>query len=179
MLKLLLIGVAVLAALVAALFFYASTKPDTLRFSRSTLIEAQPQKIYVLIEDFHRWTEWSPYEHRDPNMKRTFGGAEKGEGATYAWEGNSDIGSGRMEIIEATSPSRILIQLDFISPMEAHNIAVFTMEPEGEATLVTWTMEGEANIFSKVAGIFIDMDKMVGTDFEAGLAKLKSRAEEM
>lgn len=177
MLKILLIVAAVLAAFVAALFIYASTKPDMLRFSRSTLVEAPPEKIYLLLEDFHRWTEWSPYEHRDPDMKRTFGGAEKGEGATYAWEGNGSIGSGRMEILEVTPPSRILIQLDFIAPMEAHNMAIFTMEPEGGATLVTWTMEGEANIFSKVAGIFIDMDKMVGSDFEAGLAKLKAAAE--
>jgi hypothetical protein len=173
MLKYLLIAVLVVVAIVCALLIYASTKPGHVRFERSILIDAAPEEIYPLVEDFRAWPAWSPYENRDPDMHRTYSGAEKGEGAAYAWEGDSSIGSGHMEIVETDEPSKVVIALFFTAPMKAENQAIFTFEPEGEATRVTWVMEGEANLFSRTASIFIDMDKMVGTDFEAGLAKLK------
>lgn len=177
MLKYLLIAVLVLVAIVCALLIYASTKPDYVRFERSILIDVAPEEIYPLIEDFEAWRAWSPYENRDPEMKRTYSGAEKGVGAAYAWEGNSDIGSGHMEIVETDYPSKIVIALYFTAPMKAENSAIFTIVPEGAASRVTWAMEGEANLIAKTASVFIDMDKMVGSDFETGLAKLKTEAE--
>lgn len=177
MLKYLLIAVLVLVAIVSAILIYASTKPDHVRFERSILIDAAPEEIYPLIEDFHAWPAWSPYENRDPDMQRTYSGAEKGEGAAYAWQGNSNVGSGHMEIVETDEPSKIVIALYFTAPMKAENTAIFTLVPEEDATRVTWAMEGEANLLSKTVSIFIDMDKMVGSDFEAGLAKLKAVAE--
>ena len=177
MLKYLLIAVLVLVAIVSAILIYASTKPDHVRFERSILIDAAPEEIYPLIENFHAWPAWSPYENRDRDMQRTYSGAEKGEGAAYAWSGDGSIGSGHMEIVETDEPSKIVIALVFTAPMKAENQAIFTLEPEGAATRVTWAMEGEANLISRTAGLFIDMDKMVGTDFEAGLEKLKSVVE--
>src|SRR4030095_5916067 len=124
----------VLLVVVAAFLAYASTRPDTLRVQRSATIKAPPDKIYPLITDLRRWSVWSPWEKRDPAMKRTFGGAYSGKGATYVWQGNRDVGEGRMEIVEATPPSKIAIQLDFIKPLEGHIIAEFTLSTEGDAT---------------------------------------------
>ncbi|HSW11680.1 MAG TPA: SRPBCC family protein [Solimonas sp.] len=167
--------VAVLSSIVALLLF-AATRPDSFRVERSTLVQAPPAAIQPLIEDFHRWTAWSPWEHRDPAMKRTYSGAERGIGAAYAWEGNSEVGSGRMEILEST-PQKIVIKLDFITPFEGHNTAEFTLVPEGNSTRVGWAMFGPANYLSKVMGLLFNMDKMIGKDFEAGLASLKTAAE--
>lgn len=174
MLKKILIVVAVA---IAGLLLYAATKPDVFRVERSTLVNAPPENIYPLIADFHQWTKWSPYEKLDPAMKRTYGGAESGLGANYAWDGNKDIGAGRMEIDEATPPSKIHIKLDFLRPFEANNRAEFTMTPEGDGTRLTWAMHGPANFISKLMGTLFDMDKMVGKDFETGLAALKAEAE--
>ena len=165
------------AAGVAILLLVASMKPDTLRVERSARIDAPPQEIFPLIEDFRRWGPWSPYERRDPAMKRSYGGAERGEGAVYAWEGNRDIGKGRMEIVESVPPSRVALKLDFAEPFEAHNVVQFTLEPEGAATRVTWAMQGPSSFVSKLMSVFIDMDDMIGRDFEAGLANLKAIAE--
>jgi uncharacterized protein YndB with AHSA1/START domain len=177
MLRILLIAAAVLAAIVVVLLVYAATKPDTFRVERSILIDAPPGDIYAEIEDFRRWRAWSPYEDRDPNLARSYSGAEKGVGAVYGWEGDSSVGSGRMEILETSPASQIVIALDFLKPMEAHNMAFFTMTPEAGATRLTWAMEGPSNLMFKFMGIFIDMDAMIGTDFEAGLAKMKSNLE--
>ena len=177
MLKYLLIAVLVIAALVCALLIYASTKPDWVRYERSILIEASPEKIYLLLEDIRAWRAWSPYENLDPDMKRTYSGAEKGVGAIYVWEGDGNAGAGRMEIIEADEPNKVVIALFFTAPMKAENNAIFTLEPEGEATRVTWALEGEANLVAKTMGVFMNMDKMVGSQFEEGLAKLKSAVE--
>lgn len=166
-----------LALAIAALLGYAATRPDTFRVERSVVVQAPAAQIYPLIADFHRWTAWSPYEHLDPAMKRTYGGAESGVGATYAWDGNNKIGAGRMEITEATPPSKIGIKLDFLRPFEASNIAEFTLAPEGSGTRVTWAMQGPANFMSKLMGTLFDMDKMVGKDFETGLATLKTLGE--
>ena len=174
MLKNLAIGVVVL---IAAVLLFAATRPDSIRVTRAASIKASPEQIFPLIADFNRWGAWSPYEKKDPAMKRTLGGASNGKGATYAWEGNQEVGQGRMEIAEATPPSRIAINLDFTKPFEAHNTVEFTLQPQGDATNVTWAMQGPSPYFTKVMGIFIDMDKMIGNDFEAGLANLKSVAE--
>jgi len=167
----------VLLVVVAGFLAYASTRPDTLRVQRSATIKAPPDKIFPLITDLRRWSVWSPWEKKDPAMKRTFGGADSGQGAVYAWQGNSDVGEGRMEIVEATPPSKVAIQLDFIKPLEGHNVAEFTLKPKGDATDVTWVMYGPTPFIGKVLGVFMNMDAMIGSDFEAGLASLKAAAE--
>jgi hypothetical protein len=140
-------------------------------------INAPAEAVFPLICDFHRWGGWSPWENRDPAMKRSFGGAASGKGAVYGWEGNKNVGTGRMEIIEASAPSRIVVKLDFLKPFEAHNTAEFTMLSQGGATEVTWAMYGPAPFMSKLMHVLINMDRMIGKDFEAGLARLKMLAE--
>jgi uncharacterized protein YndB with AHSA1/START domain len=166
-----------MVVLIAALLAFAATRPSKFRVLRQASIKAPPEKIFPLIADFHNWTSWSPWEKKDPALKRTFSGAASGKGAIYAWEGNRDVGTGRMEITDASSPSRITIQLDFIKPFEGHNVTDFTLQPEGGATTVTWDMHGPLAYMARVFGIFVNMDKMIGNDFEAGLANLKAVAE--
>jgi uncharacterized protein YndB with AHSA1/START domain len=167
----------VVILLVAAVLIFAATRPDTFRVQRSASIKAPPEKIFPFISEFDRWSAWSPYEKRDPAMKRTRSGPASGKGAVYGWEGNSQVGAGRMEITDTAPPSRVVIKLDFLKPFEAHNTAEFTLEPKGDATNITWAMYGPANYASKLIGVFMSMDSMIGKDFEAGLANLKSIAE--
>ena len=167
----------VVVVLVAALLIYAATKPDTFRVQRATRINAPPEKIFPLLNDFHSYGSWSPYEKLDPAMKRTYSGAANGKGAVYEWDGNSQVGQGRMEITDASHPSRVTIKLDFIRPFEGHNTAEFALVPQGNATNVSWTMDGRSPYVAKLMGVFIDMDNMVGEDFETGLANLKAIAE--
>jgi uncharacterized protein YndB with AHSA1/START domain len=162
---------------VAAVLGYAALQPDTFRVSRSATIDAPPDKVYPLLADFHKWAAWSPWENRDPAMQRTFGGADSGKGATYAWAGNRDVGEGRMEITDATAPSKITIKLDFLKPFEGHDVTEFVLAPQGDATQVTWTMQGPATFMTKLMNVFASMDSMIGKDFEAGLANLKSAAK--
>jgi uncharacterized protein YndB with AHSA1/START domain len=172
------VAIAVLLALaIAIVLILATRKPDTFSVKREATINAPPEKIFALVSDFHRWGGWSPWEQRDPAMKRSFAGAERGKGAVYAWEGNRNVGAGRMEILEAEAPSRVLIKLDFIKPFEGHNTAEFTMLPQGGATTLSWVMKGPAPLMAKVMHVFINMDRMIGKDFEAGLANLKRLAE--
>ena len=174
MIKAILIGI---VALIAGVLIFAATKPDTFRVVRSTTIKAPADKVFPLINDFRNWGSWSPYEKKDPAMKRTFGATTSGKGAAYAWDGNKEIGQGSMEITEASAPSEVRLKLDFVKPIEAHNIVDFTLKPEGDATRVTWAMHGPAPFISKLMQVFFNMDKMIGTDFEAGLANLKAIAE--
>lgn len=169
-------GVIVVA--IAIVLIVASTKPDTFRMQRVATVSAPAERIFSLISDFRQWGVWSPWEHKDPALKRTYSGAASGVGAVYAWEGNKNVGKGRMEILEASVPSKIVIKLDFLAPFEAHNTAEFTMLPQGDGTEVTWLMHGPANLMSKVMQVFFSMDKMVGKDFEAGLANLKRATEQ-
>jgi Polyketide cyclase / dehydrase and lipid transport len=162
---------------IAAVLIYAATRPDALHVERSATINASPEKIFPLINDFHNWGSWSPYEKRDPAMKRAFSGAPAGKGAIYEWDGNNDVGSGRMEITDAAAPSKVAIKLDFIKPFEGHDIAEFTMQPSGSVTNVVWSMEGPTPYLGKVIGVFMNMDRMIGTDFETGLTNLKTLAE--
>jgi uncharacterized protein YndB with AHSA1/START domain len=172
-----LIVVGLLAIVIAVVVILALTKPATFRVERTTSIKAPPEKIFPLINDFQSWSAWSPYEKKDPAMKRTFSGPPSGKGAIYEWDGDKNVGQGRMEITGSTPPSNVTLALDFVKPFEAHNMVVFTLAPQGDSTTVTWAMQGPANFISKVTQVFINMDKMVGTDFEAGLANVKALAE--
>ncbi len=174
MFKIIAIAVVVL---IAAVLIYAATRPDTFRVQRSTSIKAPPEKIFALINDFHSWGAWSPYEKKDPAMKRTMSDPASGKGAVYEWEGDRNVGKGRMEIAESSPPSRVAIDLAFVRPFEARNIVEFTLAPERDATNVTWAMNGPSPYLSKLMGIFCNMDSMIGKDFEAGLASLKTVAE--
>ena len=167
----------VVVVLVVALLVFAATKPDTFRVQRSASIKASPEKIFALINDLHSWGAWSPWEKKDPAMKRTLGAVASGVGAVYEWEGNNEVGKGRMEIAESSPPSRVAIRLDFVKPFEAHNTVEFTLEGKGDSTNVTWAMQGHTPYFAKVIHVFFDMDSMVGKDFETGLANLKAIAE--
>jgi hypothetical protein len=166
----------VLVALVAALLLFAATRPDSFSVERRIVVQAPPEKIQPFIADFHRWADWSPWEGLDPAMKRTFGGPPAGVGATYAWQGNKDVGSGRMEV-QAVEPDKVRIQLDFIEPFEGHNMTDFMLAPKDGGTEVRWVMSGPAPFISKLIGVFVSMDAMIGKDFDKGLAQLKVAAE--
>ena len=155
----------------------AISKPDIFRIQRVATIKAPAESIFALINDFHRWGSWSPWESKDPAMKRTFSGAESGKGAVYAWDGNKNVGSGRMEILDTSAPSKIVIKLDFFTPFEGHNTAEFTMLPQGDGTHVTWLMHGPARFLTRLIQVFMNLDNMIGKDFEAGLANLKTITE--
>ena len=167
----------VVLVVVAGILIYASTKPDTFRVQRTASIKAPPEKIFPLINDFKAWPVWSPYEKKDPAMKRSYGAVTAGKGATYGWEGDKNVGQGSMEILEAAPPRKVVIKLDFLKPFEAHNIGEFILEPKGDTTSVTWAIYGPAPYMSKVISTFVDMDNMIGKDFEQGLASLKTAVE--
>jgi len=167
----------ILVVVVVAILAYAAMQPNSFRIERSTSIKAAPDKVYALIEDFHRWNLWSPWEKLDPALSRSFSGNDHGVGAVYAWEGNRKVGKGRMEIKEASPPRRLVIQLDFFQPFEAHNTAEFILTPRGDSTDVTWAMHGASPFMVKLMGLAFSMDKMVGKDFEKGLAAMKAQAE--
>jgi uncharacterized protein YndB with AHSA1/START domain len=172
-----LVIMTLLVVVVGVILAYATTKPDVFRVQRTATIKAPPEKIFPLINDFRSWASWSPYEHKDPDMKKTYSGAATGKGAVYEWEGDKNVGSGRIEIADTSPPNKVSIKLDMIKPFEAHNQVEFRLEPRGDSTDVTWAMNGHAPYFAKVMHVFIDMDRMVGQDFETGLASLKTIAE--
>ena len=173
---LMVMGVALVVA-VAVILIIASTKPDSFRIERRIAIKAPPEKIFPLINDFHAWPVWSPWEKKDPTMKRTHSGAPSGNGSVYEWEGNKNVGKGRMEITESSPSSKVVIKLDFLSPFEAHNTAEYTLTPNGDTTTVVWAMYGPNLFIGKVMSTVMSMDKMVSKDFEAGLANMKAAAE--
>lgn len=166
-----------IVVVIAAILIYAATRPDTFRVERTASMKAPPEKVYAVLSDFQKWGAWSPWEKKDPAMKRTFGATTSGVGAKYAWEGNKDVGKGSMEIVEATPPSRLKLKLDFIEPFEAHNTVDYTLTPSGGSTTVNWAISGPMPYVSKVMCIFVSMDSMIGKDFEAGLANLKAVVE--
>jgi len=170
-----IIAIVIVVAIVVVLGL-AATRPDTFRIQREADVKAPADKVFPFISDFHRWTAWSPWEKLGPSMKRSYGGAASGKGATYAWEGTGKVGAGQMEITDA-APNLVKIKLDFLKPFEAHNTAEFTLEDRGGTTHVTWAMYGPSPFMSKVMGLFFNMDAMIGKDFETGLANLKSAAE--
>jgi len=177
MLEVIVIVALILAVAIAAVLVMAMTKSSTLRVQRSISIQAPPERIFPLLSDFHQWLHWSPYEQKDPAMKRTYESAANGEGAVYAWNGDKNVGSGRMEILEASAPEKIVIKLDFFTPFEGHNTAEFTMLPQGDGTHVTWLMHGPARFMTRLIQVFMNLDNMIGKDFEAGLANLKTITE--
>jgi len=170
MLKTIAIAVAVP---IAAALIYAATQPDTFRVQRSASIQAPPERIFPLLSDLHGHRAWSPWEKKDPGMKRTYSGSPSGTGAVYEWDGNEEIGRGRMEITQSIPHSRVVLAMHFLEPFEAHNTADFTLEPRGESTTVTWAIYGPQPYLAKVMHLFFDVDGMIGTEFEAGLASLK------
>lgn len=178
MLQTILIIIAVIVVIgVAALLGLTMTMPNTFRVQRSATMKAPPEKIFPLINDFHQWPSWSPWEKLDPAMKRTHSGPASGPGAVYEWEGNKQVGKGRMEITEASPPSKLTLKLDFLKPFEAHNTVDFLLDRQGDATNVTWAMYGPQGFMFKVMHLFFNMDKMVGKDYEKGLANLKAIVE--
>lgn len=178
MFKKILLGlVAIIVIAVGAVLILASRQPDEFRVERTVTVNAPAEKIAPHIADFHQWSAWSPWEHLDPAMQRSFTGAPAGKGSIYEWSGNSDVGQGRMEILDV-APDKVSIKLDFHAPMEASNIAEFALQPKEGATEVTWAMYGPMPFVSKVMSVFFDMDKMIGPDFEKGLAELKRVSEQ-
>lgn len=167
----------IVAVLIIGVMILAATMPDTFKVERKASIKAPPEKVFAILNDFKSWGVWSPWEKKDPAMKRNFGAVTSGKGATYAWEGNKDVGVGNMEMAESTPPSKLVINLNFLKPFEAHNTATFVLASSAGATDVAWSMDGKHNFISKIMCLFMDMDKMVGKDFEAGLANLKAAAE--
>ena len=150
---------------------------DTYTVQRTTTVDAPPARVYEQVVDFHNWTRWSPWEDTDPQLQRTYSGAAAGAGAVYAWSGNRKAGRGRMEITSATEPSNVTIDLAFDKPMKAQNVTVFTVEPEGTGSRVTWSMTGKRTLLTKALGVVVSMDRLLGPDFEKGLRRLKVVAE--
>jgi uncharacterized protein YndB with AHSA1/START domain len=171
-----IIGIVVVIP-IAALLVYAATKPDTFRVERTATIKATPGKIFPYLSDFRKGEAWSPHEKKDPAMKRTYSGATSDKGAVYEFDGDKGVGSGRLEIIDSLPPSKVVISLDMRKPFEGRNIIEYTLEPKGDSTNFTWAMHGPVPYLGKVMCIFVSMDKMIGKDFEAGLANLKAIAE--
>lgn len=167
----------ILALVVIGLVVFVARQPEDFRIARSATIAAAPSAVFPEVDDFHRWDDWSPWARIDPAMKQTYSGPPSGKGSGYQWDGNSKAGAGAMTIVESKPPHRIVIQLEFLRPFKATNTAEFTFEPKGPGTEVTWAMTGKKNFFFKAMHLVMNMDKMVGPDFEKGLAQLKAIAE--
>lgn len=165
------------AVLLALLAGYVVTRPNIFRVERKIIIKAAPEDVFSIVNDFRQWDSWSPWSKRDPDMNKALSGPPTGKGAIYEWDGNKHVGKGRMEILEAIPSSSIRIKLDFLSPFKAHNTVEFTLQPEGGNTVVTWAMFGPNTVMARLMGLFFSMDRMVGKDFETGLASLKDIAE--
>jgi len=174
MFKKLLIGLVVVLAVLAGVI---STRPDTFSVERSAMVQAAPEFAFAQVNDFHGWGAWSPWDKMDPSMKRTYEGAASGVGAMYSWVGNDKVGEGRMTIEESKQNELVRIKLDFIKPFASTSTTTFTFKPAAEGTQVTWRMEGKNNFVSKAFSMFMNMDKMVGGDFERGLASMKTASE--
>jgi hypothetical protein len=165
------------AVLLAALVAVIASRPSSFHIERSASVAAPPAVVFPLLNDFHSWASWSPWEKLDPNMKREYSGAASGNGASYAWSGNDEVGSGAMHITESKAPQSVQIRLEFKKPFEATNTTLFELAPEAQGTKVTWNMDGPANFATKAMSLFMDMDQMIGKDFEQGLANLRAVAE--
>ncbi|MGH7956135.1 MAG: SRPBCC family protein [Opitutaceae bacterium] len=174
MLSKILLGI---AAVLVAFAVVVAFQPAEFQVVRTTTIAAGPAVVFSEVNDFHQWNAWSPWAKLDPAMKQTHEGAPAGTGAIYSWAGNREVGEGRMTITESRPNELIRIKLEFLKPFAATNTTEFTFKPVGAQTSVTWNMTGEKNFISKAMCLFVNMDKMVGGDFEKGLAALKSIAE--
>ncbi|HKY62880.1 MAG TPA: SRPBCC family protein [bacterium] len=174
MLKKTLLGLAVILALFVII---VATRPATFQVTRSISVAAPPEAVFAQVNDLHRWAVWNPWGKLDPAMKVGYEGPAAGTGAVYSWVGNSQVGEGKMTILESRPNERIRIQLDFYKPMAGTSLAEFTFKPEGEKTTVSWSVSGKNNFIAKAMGLFMNMDKMIGDQFDKGLADLKSIAE--
>jgi uncharacterized protein YndB with AHSA1/START domain len=174
MLKKILLGLLVVILIFLVVVWF---QPAEYKVTRSATVAAPPATVFPLVNEFKKWEAWSPWEKRDPAMKRTFEGPAAGVGSKYGWVGNSDVGEGSMTITESKPNEQILINLQFIKPFESSCLTEFAFKPEGAGTTVTWTMSGKKNFLSKAICMFMDMDKMIGTDFEKGFTSLKTVAE--
>jgi polyketide cyclase/dehydrase/lipid transport protein len=173
-LKKILIGVGVF---VLAFVAFVASRPDTFRVERSLRIKAPPGVVFAQINDFHAWDAWSPWAKLDPAMTTKFEGPSSGVGASYSWSGNDEVGQGKMTLTESQPPQKLAIRLEFLKPFEATNTTEFSFKPDGENTDVTWAMYGANNFASKAMSVFMNMDQMIGADFEKGLASLKQVSE--
>ena len=169
--------VIVVVVMIATVLAYAATKPDTFHVQRATRMKAPPEKVFPLINDLHSHVSWSPWEKMDPAMKKTLSGASNGKGAVYEWPGNSPVGTGRIEITDSVPSSKVTMRLDMFTPFEAHNVVEFTLDAAGDSTQVTWAMHGPQPYMMRVLSVFMDCDKMVGQNFETGLANMKALVE--
>jgi uncharacterized protein YndB with AHSA1/START domain len=170
-------ALALVVGVFGSLFAVASRKPETFSVVRSTTIDAPADRIFGLINDFHNWASWSPFEKLDPAMTKTFTGPSSGAGASYAWTGNKKAGAGSMTLMASTPSSNISIAMAFLKPFKSESTITFTIEPSGAAHQVTWAMSGKNKLISKVMSVFVSMDKLIGKDFAEGLANLKREAE--
>lgn len=178
MIKTLAVLALLLVLAIGALLIYAANRPKVMAVQRSALIQAPAEKIHPLINDLHRFNTWNPYEKKDPAIKGSYRGPASGPGAGYDFEGNKDVGKGSIQITSSAAPGQVTMELHMIEPMEGRNTIAFTLAPRGEATEVTWAMHGPSPFIARLAGVFFDMDRMIGRDFEAGLANLKRVAEQ-
>jgi uncharacterized protein YndB with AHSA1/START domain len=167
----------VVALVVVVFLAYVAMLPGSYRVERSVVVAAPAETVYGAVADLRRWGEWSPWEKLDPGMKKEFAGTPAAPGSTYHWAGNDKVGEGRMTLVEASPPSRLAYKLEFLKPWESVSTSDFTLAPEGAGTRVSWSMRGEIGFVEKIFGVFMDMNAMIGKDFEQGLASLKQVAE--
>lgn len=175
--KVLLGAVVIIVVLVAVFAVVVALQPSHYRIERSATISAPPVTVFAQVNDFHKWGAWSPWVKMDPNMMQSYEGAPSGVGAAYSWSGNNQVGEGRMTITDSQPNDLIKIKLVFTKPFAATNLTDFTFKPQGKETAVTWSLTGDNNFVGKAFGLFMNMDKMVGNDFERGLAQMKAVAE--
>jgi uncharacterized protein YndB with AHSA1/START domain len=168
----------IVAVLVAAVLAFAATKPSTLRVQRTATIKAPPEKIFALINDFRNWPRWAPQDKEDPTMRRTYSGPANGLGAVSEWNSSGSAGRGRMSIVESIAPTKVSVSVDWVKPFSTHNVNDFTLEPAGDSTKVTWSLQGTNLFVMKVMSVFVNMDRVVGKHFESGLNNLKTLAEQ-
>jgi uncharacterized protein YndB with AHSA1/START domain len=182
-LKIGLIVTLAMVVVITAVALFADTKPNVIQVTRSITIQAPAEKIFPLIDDFHHWPGWAPQDKEDLTMKRLYSGEESGAGAISDWQGTGNAGKGRMTITESAAPNKVVVKVDFVRPFVAHNVNEFVLEPgtepnePGTSTKVTWTMRGPNMFFMKLLGVFVNMDRMLGKHFEAGLQNLKIVSE--
>jgi hypothetical protein len=170
--------IAVLVALIVVFIILASMQPDEFKISRSTTIHSTPTVVFEQVNNLRKWDSWSPWAKLDPNAKSTFEGPESGTGAVMGWAGNNQVGEGRMTITESRSNEFIQFQLEFLKPFETTNMSEFQFQAEGtNQTVVIWSMSGKNNLLAKAFSLFMDCEKMLGPQFDQGLAQLKAVSE--
>ena len=179
MLTVLLYILVMVLLVLLVLVIFAAARPNDFTIRRSIVIKAAPQQVFALIEDFRQWHRWSPWERLDPSMNKTLSGAASGTGSIYEWDGNRKAGAGRMEIVSSTRYSAVDIQLIFRRPFQAQNRTLFTLAPQKDGTYVTWEMSGTNSLIPKIMGMVMNIDKLVGRNFERGLVALRTEAEHL